>query len=138
MAIPSTPLPDYTIQQPDLLANLGKMVQLKNMLGEEKELPLNLQLKQQQVAQSQQQTQQQQALAPSQQQEPSARASSATSQAAMNDRPEVAAGATGLLDDPDQFDSDPSESASNDYRVERMLGIDPSDPLAAAVRGQSP
>jgi hypothetical protein len=39
---------------------------------------------------------------------------------------------------PDQFDSDPSESASNDHRVERMLGIDPSDPLAAAVRGQSP
>jgi hypothetical protein len=100
MAIPSTPLPDYTIQQPGLLANLGKMVQLKNMLGEEKELPLNLQLKQQQVAQSQQQTQQQQALAPSQQQEASARASSATSQAAMNDRPEVAAGATGLLDEP--------------------------------------
>jgi hypothetical protein len=60
MPIPASPLPDYRIQQPDLLANYAKVVQLKNMLGQSQQLPLDLQIKQQQAAQEQQVTQQQQ------------------------------------------------------------------------------
>jgi hypothetical protein len=37
---------------------------------------------------------------------------------------------------PDKYDSDPNkEGATDDYRVERMLGIDPADPVAGMVRG---
>lgn len=130
MAIPQAAVPQYLVQQPDILGNYAKMVSLKNMLAQSKEIPLDLQIKQQQLDQTK-------ALAPAQQQQATAAASSAASKAALDaialksQQAQLA-----YWTNPDQFDSGPSESAQNDYRVERMLGIDPSDPLAATVRGQ--
>lgn len=80
--IPQAQIPNYSINQPpapDLLGQYGKLLSLKNMQAQSAEIPLDLQIKQQQV-------QQQQALNPlqlQQQQEATKQAQLATQQAQL-------------------------------------------------------
>jgi hypothetical protein len=58
MAIGPFPVPNYTLaNQPNVMQQYGQMLSLRNLAAQQKELPLDLQIKQQEAQQAQSQTQ---------------------------------------------------------------------------------
>lgn len=57
MAIPYAPVPNFNIQQPDLMENLGKIVAMRTMLAQQQEIPIQLQQMRSQAQASQQENQ---------------------------------------------------------------------------------
>ena len=142
MPIPQAQLPNYTINPPaapDPLAKYGQMLQLKNMLGQQQMLPLDLQEKQQQI-QSQQQTIQGQQL-----QNQRSTIENQIAQVGLQNTQR----ANDYWENPSKYQSDsgagsgsgasststtPATSAPAGF-AENMLGLQSDDPLAKQING---